>query len=130
METQATSTEQPLRLVYGAFMRGSMEVKPEIGNREQIALLQKTEREMEEREKAAKAGKLDVDIYVEDIQYKTVIEFTCICGNRVKERDTNYTDDWEDLEYPNCDGSEIRCDKCGRWYEIDGSRAKLTAERR
>lgn len=88
----------PLRLVDGKSMRGDVEEKPEIGNSEQIALLRKFEQEAEKVEKAAKAGKLDVEIYTEDIEYKVVCEFTCICGNKIKERDTNYTDDWEELE--------------------------------
>lgn len=98
MKDQVTSIERPLRLVNGKFMRGDVEEKPEIGNSEQIALLRKFEQEAEKVEKAAKAGKLDVEIYTEDIEYKVVCEFTCICGNKIKERDTNYTDDWEELE--------------------------------
>lgn len=39
MKDQVTSIGQPLRLVDGKFMRGDIEVKPEIGNPEQIALL-------------------------------------------------------------------------------------------
>lgn len=41
MKDQVTSIGQPLRLVDGKFLRGDVEVKPEIGNPEQIALLQK-----------------------------------------------------------------------------------------
>lgn len=41
MKDQVTSIGHPLRLVDGKFMRGDVEVKPEIGNPEQIALLQK-----------------------------------------------------------------------------------------
>ena len=39
---------QPLRLVDGQFMRGDEVVAPEIGNREQIALLQAEERRLNE----------------------------------------------------------------------------------
>lgn len=49
--------KQPLRLENGTFMRGEVEVPIEIGNAEQIALLQKIERDMRIREKDAKAGK-------------------------------------------------------------------------
>lgn len=49
MKDQVTSIERPLRLVDGKFMRGDIEVKPEIGNPEQIALLQKIERERTQR---------------------------------------------------------------------------------
>jgi hypothetical protein len=115
----------PLRLVNGKFMRGDVEEKPEIGNSEQIALLRKFEQEAEKAEKAAKAGKLDVAIYTEDIEYKVVCEFTCICGNKIKEKNTNYTDDWEELEYPVYEDESIICDKCYREYEINGFHAKL-----
>lgn len=115
----------PLRLVDGKFMRGDVEEKPEIGNTEQIALLRKIERERTQREKDAKAGRLDVHIYVEDIKYKVVCKFTCICGNAIQARGINYTDDWEELENPVYEDGPIICDKCGREYEIDDLHAKL-----
>ena len=125
MKDQVTSIEQPLRLVDGKFMRGDVEEKPEIGNPEQIALLQKIERERTQREKAAKAGRLDVDIHEEDIKYKVVCEFTCICGNAIQARGINYTDDWEELENPVYEDGPIICNRCYREYEIDGLHAKL-----
>ena len=73
MKDQVTSIEQPLRLVDGKFMLG--DIKPEIGNPKQIALLQKIERERTQREKDANDGRLDVYIHVEDIKYKVVCEF-------------------------------------------------------
>ena len=51
MKDQVTSIEQPLRLVDGKFMLG--DIKPEIGNPKQLALLQKIERERTQREKDA-----------------------------------------------------------------------------
>jgi hypothetical protein len=125
MKDQVTSIERPLRLVNGKFMRGDVEVKPEIGNPEQIALLQKIERERIQREKAANDGRLDVYIHVEDIKYKVVCEFTCICGNGIQARGINYTDDWEELGDPVYEDGPIICDKCYREYEIDGLHAKL-----
>lgn len=116
---------QQLRLVDGKFMRGDVEEPVQIGNTEQIALLQKEERKALKREKDAKAGKLDVEIGVENIKYDVICRFTCICGNKIKERDMNYTDDWEELENPNYEDGPIICDKCGRKYEIDGTHAKL-----
>jgi hypothetical protein len=117
--------KMPLRLVNGKFMRGDVEEKPEIGNSEQIALLRKFEQEAEKAEKAAKAGKLDVEIYTEDIEYKVVCEFRCICGNAIQARGINYTDDWEELEYPVYEDGPIICDKCYREYEINDLHAKL-----
>jgi hypothetical protein len=95
------------------------------GNPEQIALLQKIERERTQREKDANDGRLDVYIHVEDIKYKVVCEFTCICGNKIQARGINYTDVWEDLECPVYEDGPIICDKCYREYEIDGLHAKL-----
>ena len=115
----------PLRLVDGKFMRGDVEVKPEIGNPEQIALLQNIERECTQREKDVNDGRLDVYIHVEDIKYKVVCEFTCICGKKIQARGINYTDVWEDLEYPIYEDGPIICKKCRREYEIDDSYAKL-----
>lgn len=114
-----------LRLVNGKFMRGDVEEKVEIGNTEQIALLQKTEREMTKREQDAKAGKLNVEISVENIKYDVICEFTCICGNEIIARGVNYTNVWEDLEAPNYEDGPIICDKCDREYEIDRLHAKL-----
>ena len=79
-----------MRLVDGKFMLG--DIKPEIGNPKQIALLQKIERERTQREKDANDGRLDVYIHVEDIKYKVVCEFRCICGNDIQARGINYTD--------------------------------------
>ena len=115
----------PLRLVNGKFMRGDIEVKPEIGNPEQIALLQKIERECTQRGKAANDGLLDVYIHVEDIKYHVVCEFTCICGNYIQARGINYTDAWEELEDPVYEDGSIICNRCYREYEIDGLHAKL-----
>lgn len=125
MKDQVTSIERPLRLVNGKFMRGDIEVKPEIGNPEQIALLRKIERERTQREKDANDGRLDVYIHVEDIKYEVVCEFRCICGNAIQARGINYTDDWEELEYPVYEDGSIICDKCYREYEINDLHAKL-----
>lgn len=125
MKDQVTSIERPLRLVNGKFMCGDIEVKPEIGNPEQIALLQKIERERTQREKDANDGRLDVHIHVEDIKYEVVCEFRCICGNAIQARGINYTDDWEELEYPVYEDGPIICDKCYREYEINDLHAKL-----
>lgn len=119
------AVRMPLRLVNGKFMRGDVEEKPEIGNSEQIALLQNIERECTQRGKAANDGRLDVHIHVEDIKYEVVCEFRCICGNAIQARGINYTDDWEELEYPVYEDGPIICDKCYREYKIDGLHAKL-----
>lgn len=119
---------QQLRLVDGKFMRGDVEEQVQIGNTEQIALLRKAEREMTKREQDAKAGKLGVEISVENIKYDVICEFTCICGNEIIAKGVNYTDDWEDLEDPNYEDGPIICEKCKREYKINGLYAKLIKE--
>ena len=52
MKDHVTSIGKLLRLVDGKFMRGDVEIKPEIGNPERIALLQKIVRERTHREMA------------------------------------------------------------------------------
>lgn len=116
---------QPLRIVNGKFMRGNVEEPVQIGNTEQIALLKKVEREMTKREQDAKAGKLDVEISIENIKYDVICEFTCICGNAIRARGINYTDDWEELENPVYEDGPIICNRCYREYEIDGLHTKL-----
>ena len=114
-----------MRIVNGKFMRGNVEEPVQIGNTEQIALLKKVEREMTKREQDAKAGKLDVEISIENIKYDVICEFTCICGNAIQARGINYTDDWEELENPVYEDGPIICNRCYREYEIDGLHAKL-----
>ena len=116
---------QQLRLVDGKFMRGDVEEPVQIGNTEQIALLRKAEREMTKQEQDAKAGKLDVEISVENIKYDVICEFTCTCGNKIIARGVNYTDVREDLEAPNYEDGPIICDKCDREYDINGLYAIL-----
>lgn len=117
----------PLRIENGKFMRGNVEVPPCIGDREQIALLQRLERESVDRERKAKSGWLDVDIEVENIRYDAICSFKCICGNLV-------TDSLRDIDAYGVDSIDgggdfdeeiIRCRHCNREYEINGFYAKL-----
>lgn len=87
--------------------------------------MQKIERERTQREKDANDGRLDVDIHVEDIKYRVVCEFRCICGNDIQARGINYTDAWEELGDPVYEDGPIICDKCHREYAINDSYAKL-----
>ncbi len=121
------SQSQRLRLVDGKFMRGNVEVPVEIGNPEQIALLQKVERAALQREKVAKAEELPIELSVTDIRYTTLCSLTCICGHEIEERvDGNRTDFWENLENPDYLGGNVICPRCKREYEIlDSDYAKL-----
>lgn len=60
---------------------------------------------------------LDASIGVEDIRYNVVCEFSCLCGNRVKESETRYTDYWGDAPDTQYAGI-VRCPECGREYKI------------
>lgn len=118
---------QPLRLENGRFMRGNEEVPVEIGNREQIELLQRAAREAERIERDALDGKLEVEITAKHIRYDVVCEFKCVCGETVRENgydyETDYSDELDLLEWGG--DQEIVCPKCGRIYEITGRKAKL-----
>lgn len=120
-------TQQPLRLVNGKFMRGSVEVAPAIGDREQIALLQAAERAADERERRAKRGELKVDVEVEDIRYKARFTLTCVCGYRFETTEDMFADDIDEMEDVEWDDT-VRCPKCRRQYDINGRKAKLISE--
>lgn len=117
---------EPLRLENGKFMRGKEEVAPVIGNREQIDLLRRVEREMDERERLARGGKLDVEVGVEDITYYVRCVFTCICGHRVSARDVCYADAVEEIDDDGMYDADVKCPRCGRWYEVNDRKAKLS----
>ena len=115
--------KEPLRLVDGKFMRGNVEEKPEIGNVEQIALLQRKERELKRQEEDG----MEVEANPKNIHYDVDYRFFCHCGNLIWDEECLCSaDDLDELE--NCidelDGVETTCEKCGRRYEIQGGFAK------
>lgn len=117
---------QPLRLYDGKFMRGDVEVAPEIGNREQIELLRKAEREAEEKEKQAKERSLPVSIEICNLRFKMKCKFNCVCGHPIAETDSLcLADSINEIEDAEWEGGTIRCPECGREYEIEGEQAKL-----
>lgn len=112
----------PLRLENGKFWRGDVEVPPEIGNAEQIALLQKAEKELEDEEQHG----INVSTEVYDIHYSICVKFTCLCGNKVEADDRRiYADDVMEVEDAEWDAGTVVCRKCGREYEIEDGKAKL-----
>lgn len=117
--------DKPLRLVDGQFMRGDEVVAPEIGNREQIALLQAEERRLTMLEEQAKSGGLRAYIYAENVSYVAICEFDCVCGyhNRIESlnqfADYVYCDDIPDYE-----DEIIECCKCRTKYIVEGNRLK------
>lgn len=120
------NNSEPLRIERGQFMRGSEIVAPEIGNREQIQLLQYYERVATNREEQAKRGTLPVSKFIKDCRFTLVCELTCVCGcviSKTQEKRVTYCYDTDDLIAG--DAGEVRCSMCGRKYQISDSEAKL-----
>ena len=114
--------EQPLRLCDGKFMRGNVEVAPEIGNKEQIELLRCEERKANERERLAKNGELEV------VCRNLRCKFICACGHNIEDIDIEALECcaiWPDGIVDAEKEVSVICPKCGRVYEIDGVYAKL-----
>lgn len=120
--------QQPLRLINGKFMRGSVEVAPVIGDREQIALLQAEERAAKKREEYAKRGTLDIDFDIEDIDYVACRRLKCICGHTIHKTDRRSAGNYFELEDDVWGDDVVTCPKCRRRYEINDNRAKLINE--
>lgn len=119
-----TMSEQ-LRIVNGKFMRGNVEVKPEIGNREQIMCLQNYERQCEADEKIAEEG-IEVDVEVKNVRFDAILSFECLCGKRVQ---NVKEDEWSDYPqyYDSCywEDEVITCKHCKRRYKIEGEYAMI-----
>ena len=116
--------KEPLRLVNGKFMRGNVEEKPEIGNVEQIVLLQRKEMALQEQEKNG----IEVEATPKNIHYDVDYQFFCICGNLIHDEECLCSAD-DVYELDDCvdelDGVETTCERCGSRYEIQGGFAKL-----
>ncbi len=121
------TTQQPLRLVDGRFMRGTQEVAPEMGNREQIYLLQKAEKKLREAEENG----VECTFGASNIRYTSHIRFKCGCGHGIhqytplceaydEDAIENTSNDWE--------GDTITCSGCGSEYKIIDGRAKLQSK--
>lgn len=117
--------KEPLRLVNGKFMRGSVEVAPVIGDREQIALLQAEERAAKKREEYAKRGTLDIDFDIKDIDYTARLRLKCICGHTICKTDRRNVVNYFGLECDVWGDDVVTCPKCRRRYEINDNKAKL-----
>lgn len=119
--------KEPLRLVGGKFFRGKLNVPVEIGNREQIALLQAHERELKELDRKLADTGLECEFFAEDVQYTSVMRFTCVCGKAVREWETQHDvvpENLSDID-GDWDGANIECPKCNRKYRIEDGYAKL-----
>lgn len=92
----------------GKFYRDGVEVPPTFGDREQIELLRKAEKQME---------KLEVDGIEAEIEYNVSAEVRCKCpcGRYVIFETVNNDD--EDSANMYLDGMQQYC-RCGREYEV------------
>lgn len=116
---------EQLRIVNGKFMRGNDEVKPEIGNREQILCLQNYERQREADEKIAEEG-IEVDVDVKDVRFDAVLSFECICGKKVENmKEDVWNDHPEYYDSYHWDEQVITCEHCKRRYKIEGEYAMI-----
>lgn len=102
-----------LKIINGKFMRDGVEVKPEFGNREQIALIRKMEEEMER-------GVVIADVVnVTRTMYKASIDYKCLeCGD---DQSYEFDDEQEDWEWdgPDFNKATIECDNCDTQYECE-----------
>jgi redox-regulated HSP33 family molecular chaperone len=124
-----STKQQPLRLVDGKFMRGNQEVAPEIGNREQIALLQKVERKLLEAEEKG----VECSCYATNIRYTSNIQFKCACGVMIQRSNAlcdAYDADALENTHEDWEGEEITCTQCGTGYTIADGRAKPKTEKK
>ena len=99
--------QKPMELIDGKFYRGSEEIKPEFGNKEQIALMHETER----RIKALNDDGLIVRPALEII-YRYEIEFKCVCGQSVWKEDES--EDRKDIDLT----GECKCQRCNKRYKV------------
>lgn len=120
-------TKEPLRLVDGKFFRGRLNEPVEIGNREQIALLQAQERKLKELERELNDTGLSCKFSAEDVQYTSVLQFTCVCGKAIRESEVFFdvvSENLRDID-GDWDGAKVKCEKCNRKYRIKDGYAKL-----
>jgi hypothetical protein len=102
-----------LTLKNGKFYRDGEVVKPEFGNKEQIALMEQWRKELEK-------GLLVRPHIEEKTIYNLSVSWECLCGV------VNITKDFEDYENwePDDDdikdfiGDEVCCESCDKEYEL------------
>jgi hypothetical protein len=113
-----------LKLKNGQFMRDGKVMPVKIGDAEQIALLQKRERDLE---RSSEHG-ITCEFSVGDIEFDAEIEFECICGNVVRDDRHVWHADYADEEMAEAewDMQFVTCRDCGLRYEIEDGRAKPT----
>ena len=99
--------QKPMELIDGKFYRGIEEIKPEFGNKEQIALMHETER----RIKALNDDGL-IAYPTFEIIYRYEIEFKCVCGQSVWKEDQSEHKSDIDLT------GECKCQRCRKQYKV------------
>ena len=109
-----------LTLKDGKFWRDGVEISPRIGDAEQIALLKKEERRIEEMEEYG------ISIHTEAAAVRIECDFDCICGSMVEKEVMRYGVEG-DLEGM-IDDEIAECLCCHRKYKFEGGYAKLMQE--
>jgi transposase-like protein len=100
----------PLRLKDGKFYRGNEEVKPEFGNKEQIALIREAERIETMSVVMAKFESEEI------ITYQGVISFKCpVCQTDNRLKDTEIEEG--DVSPSDFDNTFWKCKKCSTEFE-------------
>lgn len=118
------TSKQPLRIENGRFMRGDVEVPAEIGNAEQIALLQSIERRADE----AKTNGITCGFFTGNRYFDAVIRFKCVCGASIRRTIQCCDYEIEDSEKASAeawDGETVCCGNCRCRYEIGNGIARL-----
>ena len=119
--------DKPLKLVNGKFYRGDVEVPPEIGNKEQIRLLQA---ELKKYEAAEGQGSISGTVDSEEIiTYYPIIKFECPrCKTKnsvhMEDETSEYTFDSSDVEH-----YDVECTKCNLDLvigKVEGSNHKIS----
>lgn len=102
-----------LTLKNGKFYRDGEVVKPEFGNKEQIALMEQWRKELEK-------GLLVTPNIEEKTIYNLSVSWECLCGRVNETKDYNEYEDWEpdDDDIKDLIGDEVCCENCGKEYEL------------
>lgn len=105
-----------MTLIDGKFFRGFEEVKPEFGNKEQIALI----RETEKRVSALNNEGLVISAEHE-IVYTASLQFLCVCGQHVWKED----DDARSRTDISGLVGICKCMRCSKRYEVTEKKGDL-----
>lgn len=105
-----------MTLIDGKFFRGFEEVKPEFGNKEQIALIRETEKRI-----SALNNEGLVISTEHEVVYTASLQFRCVCGQHVWKED----DDARNRTDISGLVGTCQCMKCKKRYEVTEKKGDL-----